>query len=140
MRAEFVSVGAIPGGFWMWPHFAPRELADKNSGSIVVETDFLDRLERLRVAYGRPMIINSGYRTPEHNAIVSTTGEDGPHTTGRAVDVRVYGSYALDLIRRALDFGFTGVGVAQNGSMTSRFVHLDDLDAPAYPRPTIWTY
>jgi len=140
MRAEFGNISKIPGGFWQWPHFSPRELMDKTSGAIIVETDFLDRLERARAQYGRPMIINSGYRTPEHNAAVSPTGEDGPHTTGRAVDVRVYGAYALELLRHALDVGFTGIGVKQVGDFASRFIHLDDLEAPDYPRPTIWTY
>ena len=111
------------------------------SGRIVIETTFLDKVEHLRAVVGRPLIINSGYRTPEHNAAVSATGENGPHTTGRAVDIRVYGAHALDVIRAAFAVGFTGIGLSQKGSVSSRFVHLDDLtEGDGYPRPNLWTY
>jgi zinc D-Ala-D-Ala carboxypeptidase len=136
-----ILIGQQAVDLWRWPHFKPEELRSRGAGEpdLVVETEFLDRLERLRVRYARPMPINSGYRTPQHNAVVSKTGTTGPHTTGRAVDVRVTGPDAVDLVRLAFMCGFTGVGVSQKGG-AARFIHLDDLAAPAFPRPAIWSY
>lgn len=99
-----------------------------------------DKLEELRIALNRPMIISSGYRCPAYNKKVSHTGLDGPHTTGKAFDVKISGESAFLLVKLALEFGWTGVGVSQKDSMSSRFVHLDLLHYPAYPRPRIWSY
>ncbi len=99
---------------------------------------FMDRLDGLRWAYNKPLIVNSGYRCPSHNARVSRkTGEDGPHTRGHAVDLRVSGHDAYTIVRLATALGFTGIGVAQSG--TGRYIHLDDLTDHPY-RPWIWSY
>lgn len=142
MRVEFSSVAELPPGFWQWPHIDPaREWACKGTGQIVVETAFLDRIEQLRARLLRPLIITSGYRSPEHNARVSSTGRSGPHTTARAVDIRVYGLHALELLDEALLSGFTGFGVKQHGPHAGRFLHLDDLPAASgRPRPYLWSY
>lgn len=124
---------------WPYKFFTRAEMACKGSGECRMVDAFMVRLERLRAIYGKPMPVSSGYRSPAHNAAVSTTGETGPHTTGRAVDILVRGADALELIGLATDLGFTGIGVSQKGP--SRFIHLDDLpDAPGQPRPTIWSY
>lgn len=143
MRYEFTSVAAMPPGFWRWFHFDPaKEWADKASGKIVVETDYMDRLELLRDQCGFPLPVNSGYRTPEHNAQVSFTGTDGPHTTARASDIRIYGVRAFKLVEAALACGFTGIGLQQKGPIEGRYCHLDDLPEGdlAIPRPMVWTY
>ncbi len=122
-----------------WPHFAEAEMRCKGSGRCAMDPTFMDRLEALRVAFGRPMPVTSGYRAPEHNAKVSATGRDGPHTTGRAVDVAVAGAEALTLVGLAIARGFTGIGVAQKGA--ARFIHLDDLSPGGrHPRPALWSY
>jgi uncharacterized protein YcbK (DUF882 family) len=123
---------------WRWADFHPDE-ADGGVGMLAY--NFLDRLQMLRAMYGKPMIVTSAYRSPEHNARVSSTGRDGPHTTGRAVDVLVMGGDALALVALAVECGFTGVGLSQKGNHGSRFVHLDDLPQTATrPRPWVWTY
>jgi zinc D-Ala-D-Ala carboxypeptidase len=100
---------------------------------------FMDSLEQLRSAYGKPMPITSGYRCPKHNAAVSNTGGDGPHTTGRAADIGVRGSDAKRLLSEALKLGFTGIGINQKGN--ARFIHVDDLpNGATCPRPTVWSY
>ena len=103
-----------------------------------IKFDFVDKLQRLRTALGFPLHINSGYRCPEHNERVSTTGRDGPHTTGRAVDISVDRVLAHELLTEAIASNdFTGFGFKQHG--VSRFIHLDDLEHP-HPRPIIWSY
>jgi len=124
---------------WPWPNFTPEEMACRGSGELLVVPVFMERLQRLRAAFGRPMPVTSGYRTPAHNARVSSTGTDGPHTTGRAVDIAVSGSDAFELVRLALACGFTGIGVRQRGAWNGRFIHLDDIESPGI-RPRIWSY
>jgi uncharacterized protein YcbK (DUF882 family) len=101
--------------------------------------EFMDRLEALRNQIGKPMVLSSAYRCPVHNAAVSGTGDNGPHTTGRAVDVLIRGTEALRLVAKAIELGFTGIGVKQKGG--ARFIHLDDLHPKiGGPRPWIWSY
>ncbi len=136
-RVEFASVSAMPVGFWRWSNFDPAtEWACRGTGQIVVVPAFMDLLEELRMRVGFALPITSGYRSPEHNAAVSNTGLDGPHTTGMACDIRVNGLQAMTVISVALQLGFVGLGVQQNGPRASRFIHIDQSrDIPA-----IWSY
>ncbi len=125
-----------------WPSFTPGEFRCKGSGDLAMNPEFMDRLQAVRFAFNRPMIVTSGFRSPGYNKLVSGTGASGPHTTGRAVDILVMGGDALALIGFALQHGMTGIGVSQKtGSPAdSRFIHLDDLEGPRYPRPSLWSY
>ena len=125
------------------PHFALHELACRHCGASEMDEDFLDRLEELRTEhYGRVMPLSSGYRCPEYNRSVSTTGPYGPHATGQAVDVRVFGAAAYELVEAALrQGGWTGIGLNQRGAHLGRFIHLDRLEETGTrPRPWVWTY
>jgi len=127
---------------WPYKNFKPEEFASNGNGEVLVVPSFMDKLQLLRDKYGRPMLISSGYRDPAYNSRVSSTGTKGPHTTGRAVDVQVFGKKAFALIALAGALGFTGCGVAQKGSHRARFIHLDDLmpeDGHSI-RPWIWSY
>ena len=119
-------------------YFSDAELACKCGCGLLPPADFRAKLERLRERHGKPLRVTSGARCPKHNAATSGTGLTGPHTK-RACDFGVRGKEALDLIRLALEQGFTGIGVSQKGDF--RFIHVDDLpDAPGQPRPHIWSY
>ena len=102
---------------------------------------FAPRREKLRVAFGHPMRVSSGFRCPDHNEQVSAEGtRDGPHTIG-AVDVLVFGGDAYHLDRCARKMGWSGIGTNQKGHRVGRFKHLDRLvDSPARPRPWEWSY
>lgn len=100
--------------------------------------DFMAKLVALRVFLDFPFPLSSAFRCPEHNNRVSSTGFDGPHTTGRSVDIAVSGNQAYEILANAPRFGFTGIGVHQRGG--NRFIHLDDLQAPDFPRPWVWSY
>lgn len=121
---------------WRWPHFSWAEMSCRGSGECCMSPDFLDVLEAIREEFGRPMPVTSGYRSPEYNASVSHTGRTGPHTTGMAADIAVAGENAYRLIKVALAYGITGIGVSQKGP--KKFLHLDM--ANELPRPTIWSY
>ena len=82
-----------------------------------------------------PFIITSGYRTPAHNNAVSTTGFNGPHTTGKAADIVVDARQAYILMKEALKMKcFRGIGVGKG------FIHLDTLLPIEKPRPRLWGY
>lgn len=123
-----------------WPHFRPQELACRKTGRLTFDPAFLDTLERLRALCGFPLVIGSGYRSPEHNVEVSDTGLDGAHTTGRAVDVTIYGDRAFTLVAHAISVGIRRIGIAQKGDLRSRFIHLDVVQDPAFPSPRVWSY
>ena len=104
-----------------------------------MDPEYMGRLVNMRLVLAFPFPVTSGYRCPEHNARVSGTGLDGPHTTGRAVDIALRGEQALLVVERARTFGFTGIGLRQHG--LNRYVHLDDLPpTTGRPRPWLWGY
>lgn len=119
----------------MTPNFSTDELKCKCGCGMLPAKDFMLKVQVLRDQLGFSMPVTSAARCPKHNAAVSATGINGPHTTGRAIDIGVRGEQAVMLIKAALNSGFTGIGVSQKG--TSRFIHLDDLQ---HGRPTIWSY
>jgi zinc D-Ala-D-Ala carboxypeptidase len=122
----------------LYPNFREIEFRCRHTGLCEMDADFMARLQELRTAVGRPLVITSGYRHPTH-PIEAQKRTSGAHTYGRAVDIAAHGPFALRLITTAIEFGFTGIGVAQKGD--ARFIHLDDLTAADnFPRPTIWSY
>ena len=124
------------------PQFNRQEFACKcGCNRADMSPAFMDRLRTLRSLYGNPLPVTSGFRCAQYNARVSTTGPNGPHTTGQAADIRISGGEALRLIVLAGRIGFTGVGCSQRGPVASRFLHLDDLSQTSTrPRPWLWTY
>lgn len=122
---------------WKWFKF--EEFACRHCGANLMNHQFIDELDELRSRAGHPLIVSSGYRCPAHNQAVSSTGPHGPHTTGRAVDIRIDRERAYRLLKIAMELNFTGIGVQQKGSI--RFMHFDNLQsAIGQPRPTIWSY
>lgn len=125
-----------------WRYFTRQEVQCK-CGCACADMDptFMARLDDLREALQRPLVLSSGFRCPQHNVKVSTTGLAGPHTTGHAVDLAITGQTAFLVLRLAQHLGFTGLGVMQKGAVERRFLHLDDLsDVPGRPRPFVWSY
>lgn len=120
-------------------HFRPEEFACRHCGKVEMNEVFVSKLDAMRGQCDFPFVVTSGYRCPDHNEAVSTTGRDGPHTTGRAADIAVSGAAAYRVLSMCQRFGITGIGVQQKGS--GRFLHLDDLEnGPGCPRPWIWSY
>lgn len=109
---------------------------EEGSGKFFMDYLFLRGLDDLRGKCGFPFIITSGYRTPEYNSKISTTGRTGPHTTGKAADIATRGNDARIVLANALEMGcFTGIGLNQKGD--GRFIHLDTIERN---EPLIWTY
>lgn len=119
-------------------NFSKKEMACSCCGESKMDLDFIIRLQTLRELCGFTFIISSGYRCAKHNADVSSTGEQGPHTTGMACDVKVSGERAHTLLKHALRLGFTGIGISQKGPHEKRYIHVDTVNNG--PRPMIWSY
>ena len=119
-------------------YFEKREFDCPCCGKNEMQPAFLRKLDRARHDAGFPFVVTSGYRCPDYNDEISSTGKDGPHTTGRATDVHVVGNNARRLVRLAEEF--TGIGIHQRGPHRGRFIHLDDLQPPNHPRPWVWSY
>lgn len=108
----------------MTPHFSDKELACRCCGLQGMDPQFMSKLESVRLAYGKPMIVSSAYRCDDHNKSI---GGSYRHPMGEAIDIRVYGPDALRLVKIALLFGYTGIGVKQHGPHERRFIHIDTL-------------
>lgn len=113
-------------------YFTEAEFACKHCGEAKMDQEFVDRLNKLRESYGKPLKISSGYRCPQHPIEAKKT-MSGMHSTGKAADVAIEGSEAVKLLALSLELGFSGIGVQQKGA--GRFLHLDTRD-----NPTIWSY
>ena len=125
-----------------WKHFNRKELeCHCGCKKMAMDENFMQKIEELRHGFGKPMRVSSAYRCPNHNERVSSTGRNGPHTTGQAIDIQVSGEDAFELLFFAVGFGFAGMGFKQKGPHANRFIHLDRLESISNrPRPRIWSY
>jgi uncharacterized protein YcbK (DUF882 family) len=119
------------------PNFTRHELECKCGCGAVPSSVLMMKLRELRERLGKPILITSAMRCPEHNERVAHTGENGPHTTGLAVDIACDGKTAFDIIGIAIELDVCGIGVSLHGA--SKFLHLDWCGAPL-PRPMVWSY
>lgn len=117
-----------------YPNFSKREMECKHTGRCEMDPDFMARLQKLRTAYGKTMVVTSGYRHPTH-PIEAAKSSPGAHSSGKAVDIAVpAGALVHELVGLAFTHGFTGIGISQRDGRP-RFVHLDTL-----PRQAVWSY
>lgn len=142
-ESAVLSEADIAGTFWedlqffTYDEFQCKCGCERNE----MKHSFMLLMDNLRSEYGSPIRISSGYRCPDHNNNVSSTGFDGPHTTGRAADIYVSGNRAFDILFFIMQQGFTGVGVSQKGNHSSRFLHVDTLTSRGNRnRPWLWSY
>lgn len=94
---------------------------------------FMDKVQRLRSLYGKPLGVSSAYRCLDHPVEIRKK-RAGMHSIA-AIDLKVTSTDAYELLSLALKLGFTGIGINQKGSHSERFLHLDEREIP-----TIWSY
>lgn len=100
-----------------------------NSG-INMKKEFLSKLVKARQIADIPFIIDSGYRSTNHNRIIGGLA-DSAHLTGQAADIRCLSSIArYKIISSLLLAGFTRLGVYSN------FLHVDSDTKK--PQNVIW--
>lgn len=74
----------------------PSEEVVKNLGFLVIEV-----LDPLRIAVGKPLVVTSGYRSPEINRLIGGA-PTSDHILGRAADVHQPEMRVRDLMRLVL--------------------------------------
>jgi zinc D-Ala-D-Ala carboxypeptidase len=97
-----------------------------------MQPHFLAKLDEAREYAGIPFVINSAYRSKEHNKKVGGK-PNSSHLKGLAVDIRCNTSRNRFLVLDALiAVGFNRIGIADS------FIHVD-LDLSKSDN-VIWTY
>lgn len=74
-------------GFFDTKEFESRDGAKSPYGETVLRPEAVALLNRIRRAWGRPIIVNSAYRSPEHNKAVGGV-PNSYHVQGLAADIR----------------------------------------------------
>lgn len=110
----------FPEHLWRWPNFTPAEVACKGSGKLVLDTDAMDRLQRLRDRLRRPLYVNSAYRSPSHNAAVGGS-PSSKHLRGEAFDISMSNHNPHVFYEAAKAVGFMGFGFYRD----QNFIHID---------------
>lgn len=120
---------------WRWPSFSPAEMACRGTGQLLIDEPSLDKLQALRNVLGKPMIVQSAYRSPEHNRKVGGA-KHSQHLYARAFDISManHDPAAFEVAARAV--GFTGFGYYPR----QNFMHIDTgpsrtWGTPFPPRP-----
>lgn len=80
------------GTYQVSKHFKAKEFAQKDfrCDKIIVDSELIDVLEDVRAHFNKPVIVTSGYRTPEYNAKIGGV-KNSQHTKGTAADIKVKG-------------------------------------------------
>ena len=109
-----------PERAWRWKNFSPAEIACRGTGQLKLNLEALDKLQALRDRLGKPLIIRSAYRSPEHNRAVGGATRS-KHMEGTAFDVAManHDPGAFEAAARAV--GFQGFGYYPR----SGFMHID---------------
>ena len=110
----------VPKESWRWQNFSPAEIACRGTGSILIHEQALDRLQALRTRLGKPLIVNSAYRSPEHNARVRGA-KRSKHLEGTAFDISMANHDPAVFEKAARAEGFLGFGSYPR----SGFMHID---------------
>lgn len=91
-------------------HFKLSEFESGDTKEVKIDPELIEKLEKLRQRIGQPLVINSGYRTPEHNERVGGSPKS-QHVEGRAADIREVKGLSIDeMAILAESIGFGGIG------------------------------
>lgn len=107
-------------------YFDSKEFASKDGrpspyGPMNVRQELVDFLNRLRLSFGRELIVNSGYRSPEHNAATPGAAPNSYHVKGLAADIRPKDLSLVDELWALADKMNETGGVGRYNT----FVHVD---------------
>jgi len=110
----------VPKNAWRWPSFSPAEIACRGTGAIKINTEAMDKLQALRDRLGKPLLVRSAYRSPEHNRAVGGAPAS-KHMQATAFDIAMsnHDPVAFEAAARAV--GFLGFGFYPR----SGFIHVD---------------
>ena len=106
------------------------DVPSKPGSGRAMQATTLAMLEHAREIAGIPFVINSGYRTPEHNAKIGGSPTSS-HMLGYAVDIRCTALTRNTIVQALHKAGFKRIGIAKN------FIHADN---DPQKKPALWYY
>ena len=113
---------AAEGAKQITPHFKVREFACSDGSDVVfVAPSLVDILEAIRVHFGRPVTVTSGYRTVSYNAGLKNSSKKSQHCNGLAADIQVEGHTPLEVY----DYACSLLGDHGGVGIYNTFVHVD---------------
>ena len=110
----------VPDSLWRWKNFSPAEIACRGTGKLKLHPEALDKLQALRDRLGKPLIVRSAYRSPEHNRNVGGATRS-KHMIGAAFDITMSNHDPAAFEAAAREVGFLGFGFYPR----SGFIHID---------------
>ena len=108
------------------PHFNSSEFecscSDCKDANQYISQELLDKLEQVRILYGKPITITSGYRCPSHNVRIGGA-TNSSHLAGLAADIcpKLMNLDELDLLYEICYNIFDNIGDGRS----KKFVHVD---------------
>lgn len=74
-------------------HFKVKEFHSPKDpeDTVLVDEKLVELLENIRKFTGKPVIINSGYRSAAYNATIKGAVSNSQHVQGKAADIRITG-------------------------------------------------
>ena len=107
------------GNMKLSTNFAVKEFGCKDgSDTILIDSDLVYILQKIREHFGKSCLINSAYRTTTYNAKVGGA-KASYHTKGQAADIVIKGVKPEEVAIYAESIGILGIGLYSN------FTHVD---------------
>lgn len=104
-------------------YFKDTDFTVKDGSNLVyIDNRIPPMLDKLQDYFGKPIHINSAYRSPVYNKKIGGA-KNSQHQYGKAVDVSIAGVPPSKVAEIARKLGFTGIGTYKS------FTHID-LGAP----------
>ena len=109
------------GDLHLSPHFTVREFAcHDGSDTVLIDDRLVTLLEKIRDRFGKPVRINSAYRTAKYNAKIGGVS-NSYHVKGMAADIVAQGIPAKRVAQYAETLDCGGIGWYEG----KKFVHID---------------
>jgi len=99
-------------------HFDSSEFKCKDGSYKAPDPKLIQILEAIREKAGKPLKINSGYRSPAYNKKVGGS-PNSQHLLSKAADIVIAGMTPSEVAKIAESCGATGIGVYKT------FTHVD---------------
>lgn len=119
-KTTYKTPDKFPVNLWKWPNFTPAELACRGTGNLKIDLDSLDKLQALRDLLGKPLYVNSAYRSQAYNKRIGGALHS-QHMMAKAFDVSMSNHDPIEFEKAARKVGFKGFGYYPHLG----FMHID---------------
>lgn len=107
-------------GYFNTAEFESRDGKPSPFGETVVHRELIVRLNAIRAAFGKPIMVTSGYRSPEHNQRVGGV-KNSFHVQGLAADIQPKDLNDLDELYTLVEKFNKNGGIGRYND----FIHID---------------